>query len=184
MPECINRASSTSTTLSTSGEPIGRTTRTSGSPITTFGDDNLREENVMDQLTKVEALDIVSDAGFGFLATIEGNQPHVRPMMPYLTDKGELLLALLGRSRTIPQIKGNPHVEMCFVDRKMWYCRLTGTAVISNDLSKKSTVFEMVPMLRQYFAGPEDPNYHLAVITIKSIEAMTPHSRLPEQITL
>ena len=138
----------------------------------------------MDKLTKEEAIDIIRDAGFGFFATIEGNQPHVRPMMPYLTEEGELLLALLGRSRTIAQIKANGNVEVCFVDRKMWYCRVSGTAHISNDLSKKAIVFENVPMLRQYFAGAQDPNYHLAVITIKSIEAMTPHSRLPEQIAL
>jgi uncharacterized pyridoxamine 5'-phosphate oxidase family protein len=131
-----------------------------------------------------EAIDIVRDAGFGFFATVEGNQPHVRPMMPYLTEEGELLLALLGRSRTIPQIKANPNVEVCFVDRKMWYCRVTGTAVMSNDIAKKTIVFENVPMLRQYFAGAEDPNYHLAVITIKSVEAMTPHGRTPEQIAL
>ena len=131
-------------------------------------------------LTKEEALDIVSDAGFGFFATVEGNRPCVRPMMPYLNDSGELLLALLGRSRTIPQIKANPNVEICFVDRKMWYCRVTGTAVISDDVAKKNIVFENVPMLRQYFAGPEDPNYHLAVIKITSVEA----SRLPEQISL
>ena len=135
-------------------------------------------------MEQVEAIDIIRDAGFGFLATTEGNQPRVRPMMPYLTEEGELLLALLGRSRTIPQIKSNPNVEVCFVDRKMWYCRVAGTAEISKDLAKKTVVFENVPMLRQYFAGPEDANYHLAVITIKSVEAMTPHSRLPEQITL
>ena len=105
-------------------------------------------------------------------------------MMPYLTEEGDLLLALLGRSRTIPQIKANPNVEVCFVDRKMWYCRVTGTAVMTDDVSKKQVVFENVPMLRQYFAGPEDANYHLAVITITSVEAMTPHSRLPEQISL
>ena len=131
-----------------------------------------------------EAIDIIRDAGFGYLATSENNQPHVRPMMPYLTEEGELLLALLGRSRTIPQIKSNPKVEVCFVDRKMWYCRVTGTAAISNDVSKKAIVFENVPMLRQYFAGPQDPNYHLAVVAIKSVEAMTPHSRQPEQIPL
>ncbi len=135
-------------------------------------------------MTKDEAIDIIRDAGFGFLATAEGDQPHVRPMMPYLTDDGELLLALLGRSRTISQLKSNQQVEVCYVDRKMWYCRVTGTAKISSDLAKKQVVFENVPMLRQYFAGAEDPNYHLAVITIKSIEAMTPHSRLPEQIAL
>lgn len=135
-------------------------------------------------MTKEEAIDIIRDAGFGFLATTEGHQPRVRPMMPYLTEEGELLLALLGRSRTIAQIKSNSLVEVCFVDRKMWYCRVTGTAQISNDILKKQIVFENVPMLRQYFAGPEDPNYHLAVIKIKEIEAMTPHSRAPEQISL
>ncbi|MBF0489916.1 MAG: pyridoxamine 5'-phosphate oxidase family protein [Candidatus Omnitrophica bacterium] len=135
-------------------------------------------------MTKEEAIDIVRDAGFGFFATADGNQPRVRPMMPYLTDDGELLVALLGRSRTILDIKGNPNVEICFVDRKMWYARVTGVAKMSDDLAKKEIVFENVPMLRQYFAGPDDPNYHLAVVTITSMEAMTPHSRTPEQISL
>ena len=135
-------------------------------------------------MTAEEAIDIIRDAGFGYLATTDGQQPRVRPMMPYLTDDGELLLAMLGRSRSIEQIKINPLVEVCFVDRKMWYCRVTGHAVLSEDIKKKEIVFENVPMLRQYFAGPADPNYHLAIITIKAVEAMTPHSRLPEQIQI
>lgn len=135
-------------------------------------------------MTTEEAIDIIRDAGFGFLATCEGNKPHVRPMMPYLTEEGELLLAMLGRSRTMPQIKANPNVEVCFVDRKMWYCRASGTAVLTDDLKRKEVVFENVPMLRQYFAGPEDPNYYLAIITITAVEAMTPHGREPEQIAL
>jgi uncharacterized pyridoxamine 5'-phosphate oxidase family protein len=135
-------------------------------------------------MNKEEAIDIIRDAGFGFLATVEGNKPRVRPMMPYLSEEGELLLALLGRSRTIPQIKANPNVEVCFVDRKMWYCRVSGSASISDDIAKKQIVFENVPMLRQYFAGAQDPNYQLAVIKITSVEAMTPHSRLPEEINL
>ena len=135
-------------------------------------------------MDKNEAIDIVRDAGFGFLATCEGNQPRVRPMMPYLTEDGELLLALLGRSRTIPQIKANPNIEVCFVDRKMWYCRLSGKATLVTDLAKKDVVFNGIPMLRQYFAGAEDPNFHLAQIEITAVEAMTPHSRTPEQITI
>jgi len=141
-------------------------------------------EGIMDSLTKEQALDIISDAGSGFFATTEGDQPRVRPMMPYLTEEGDLLLAMLGRSRTIEQIKANPKVEICFVDRKMWYCRVTGTAKISTEISQKQLVFENVPMLRQYFAGPEDANFHLAHIKITSVEAMTPHSRLPESISL
>ncbi len=132
-------------------------------------------------MTKDEVIDLIRDAGFGFLATMENNQPRVRPMMPYLTDEGELLLALLPRSRSLPQLKANPKIEVCFVDRKMWYCRITGKAQISGNFEKKSLLFNNIPMLRQYFSGPEDKNLNFVEISIENIEAMTPHSKEPEK---
>lgn len=131
-------------------------------------------------MTKEEVVDLIRDAGFGYLGTIEDNQPRVRPMMPYLNDDGELLLALLSRSRTVSQIKRNPNVEVCFVDRKMCYCRIAATAKIIDDLEKKNILFRNIPMLRQYFSGPEDGNFILVDIAPKCVEAMTPHSREPE----
>ena len=136
-------------------------------------------------MQKEEVIDLIRDAGFGFLATTEGKQPRVRPMMPYLTeDEGTLLVALLPRSRTIPQIKENPLVEVCFVDRKMWYCRITGRAVLDNNLEDKQVVWNNIPILRQYFSGPEDANFILLKIDIVETEAMTPHQRQPEKINL
>ena len=134
-------------------------------------------------MTKEEAIDLIKDAGYGFLATTEGKQPKVRPMMPFLTEEGELLLALLSHSRTIPQIKENPLVEVCYVDRKMCFCRLSGRAKISSDLTKKETVWNNIPMLRQYFSGPEDPNFSLAEIEILTAEAMTPWQKRSDQIS-
>ena len=135
-------------------------------------------------MTKEEVIDVIRDAGFGFLATVEGNQPRVRPMMPYLTDDGEILLALLSRSRTIPQVKKNQLVELCFVDRKMWYCRISGKAVISDDMTKKQVLWDAIPMLKQYFAGPQDKNFIFASITINEVEAMTPHQKTPDKINI
>ena len=131
-------------------------------------------------MTKDEAIDIIKDAGFGYLATVEGSQPRVRPMMPYLTDDNQLLVAFLGRSRSIEDIKKNPLVEFCFVDRKMWYARITGKAKLSDDMSQKELLWEGIPMLRQYFAGPQDKNFFMAHVEIIRIEAMTPHQKLPE----
>jgi len=132
-------------------------------------------------MTKKEVVDLIRDAGFGMLATTEGNQPKVRPMMPYLTEEGELLVALLGRSRTIPQIKENPLVEICFVDRKMWYCRITGKAVLTDDKNKKQKLWDNIPMLKQYFGGIDDSNFSLIDIEVSSIEAMTPHDQAPQE---
>lgn len=133
-------------------------------------------------MTKEEIIDLIKDSGFGFLATTEKNQPRVRPMMPYLSDDGALLLAVLPSSRTIPQIKDNPLVEICYVDRKMWLCRVSGKAKISSNTEKKELVWSNIPMLRQYFSGPEDTNFILIEITPETIEAMTPAMQSPEKI--
>ena len=135
-------------------------------------------------MNKEEVVDLIRDAGFCLLATADDNQPKVRPMMPYLTDDNQLLLALLGRSRTIQQIKDNPKVELCFVDRKMWYCRIAGTASISDDQEKKEILWNNIPMLKQYFGGAEDSNFILATIEINEVEAMTPHQKEPEMVDI
>ena len=136
-------------------------------------------------MTKDEVIDLMRDAGFGTLATMEGNQPRVRPMMPYLSDdNSQLLVALLGRSRTIAEAKKNPQVEICFVDRKMWYARVSGVAKISDEMDKKQILWDNIPMLKQYFGGPQDPNFVLMVVDIKSVEGMTPHQKTPEKIAI
>ncbi len=135
-------------------------------------------------MTKDDVIDLIKDAGFGFLATTEGKQPRVRPMMPYLTDNGDFLLALLSHSRTIPQIKDNPQVEICYVDRKMSYCRITGSGKLSTDLEKKEIVWNNIPMLRQYFSGPQDARFVLIEIESGSVEAMTPTQKIPDILNL
>ena len=136
-------------------------------------------------MNKEEAIDLIKDAGLGFLATTEGNQPRVRPMMLYLSDdNSQLYVALLGRSRTIPQVKENPLVELCFVDRKMWYCRITGVAKISEDIEKKQLLWDNIPMLKQYFGGIDDPNFIFMEVDVKDVEAMTPHGKDPEIVPI
>jgi len=135
-------------------------------------------------MTNNEVIDLIRDAGFGLLATTVGNQPRVRPMMPYLTDDNQLIFALLGRSRTIAEVKENHLVEICFVDRKMCYCRVTGVAKITESSEKKELLWNTVPMLKQYFGGVEDPNFNLMEIDIKDVEAMAPHDREPQKISL
>ena len=136
-------------------------------------------------MQKEEVIDLIRDAGYGVLPTIEGGkQPRVRPMMPYLTEDNRLLLALLGRSRTIAQIKQNPQVEVCFVDRKMWYARVKGRAKVSASPDDKGILWENITMLRQYFGSIDDPHFNLLEIEIEEVEAMTPHQKIPETLSL
>lgn len=135
-------------------------------------------------MTNEEVIDLIADAGFGILATTEGDQPRARPMMPILHENKQLLIALLGNSRSIEQVKLNPKVEVCYLDRKMWFARVTGNAKITEDSEKKEILWNTIPMLRQYFGGPDDDNFVLMEIDITNIEASTPHQKSPETITL
>lgn len=133
-------------------------------------------------MTKDEVIDLMKDAGYGVLATVEGDTPKARPMMPHVDDNGDLLLAVLPHSRTITQIKANPRVEMCYIDRKMNFARVAGNAAVTDDAAKKELVWNNVPMLRQYFTGPQDPNLILIEITTDTVEAMTPQQKTPDVI--
>ena len=136
--------------------------------------------DAQENLKKNWIIDMIKDAGFGCMATVEGDQPRVRPMMPHLADDGTLLLAVLSHSRTIPQIQKNPRVELCYIDRKMCYCRITGKAAVSQDLEKKEVVWNNIPMLRQYFSSANDPKFVLLEINSESIESMTPTQKAPD----
>ena len=135
-------------------------------------------------MTKDEVFDLIKDAGYGVLATVDGKTPKARPMMPYLDESGNLLLAVLPSSRTITQIKANPRVEMCYVDRKMNFARIAGNAAVSDDADKKEMVWNNVPMLRQSFSGPQDPNFILIEVTTDTAEVMAPQKKQPDVVSL
>ncbi len=135
-------------------------------------------------MTREEVFDLIKDAGYCVLATISENKPKARPMMPLLTDEGKMLLACLSSCRTIGQIQENPNVELCYIDRKMRFARISGQAHCSEDKDKKEHVWTGIPMLRQYFTGPDDANFILIEIDIEKAEIMTPQQQTPEKVSL
>lgn len=135
-------------------------------------------------MTKDEVIDLIRDAGYGTLATTEGTQPKVRPMMPYLTDDGDFLVATFANKRVVSQVKNNPQIELCYIDRRMNFARITGKATISSDQEKKDMVWNNVPMLRQYFSSPNDPGFTLIEIITQTVEASTPQQEHPDVLTL
>ena len=143
-----------------------------------------KKKNGVGMERKQELIDLIRETGFGFLATCDGNQPRVRPMMTYLTDEGDLLLALFSQRRTLDQIKKNPSVEICYLSPRMLFCRVSGKASVSSEMSKKELIWNNVPRLRQYFSGTTDPNFVLLEIRTTSAEIMSPGAEMPEAVNL
>ena len=73
---------------------------------------------------------------------------------------------------------------MCYIDRKMNFARVAGSAVISDDKSQKEILWNNIPILRQHFAGPDDSNLVVIEIDTDTVEAMTPQQMEPEVLSL
>ena len=62
------------------------------------------------------ALGVVRSAKFPRLATIDGNQPRLRPVSPVKTDGFMVYVANLRSYGKTAEITANPKVELCYVD--------------------------------------------------------------------
>jgi general stress protein 26 len=115
---------------------------------------------------------MVLDAGMGYCATCDGDQPRVRAMMPVILDDGRLLMATFPSTKKLAQIAKNPKMEICFVDRKLSHCRYEGKAVISQDKALKEELWNRQMMMRSFFSGPDDERCILIVVEPVKISIM------------
>jgi general stress protein 26 len=127
---------------------------------------------------------MILDAGMGYLATCDGDQPRVRAMMPMMREDGTLLAATFPHMKKISQIEKNPKFEFCFVDRKLSHCRFEGRVSVSGDAALKEELWNKQMMLRSFFGGPEDPNFILLVFRPTRISYMNIGDKDYTEVTL
>src|SRR5262245_43820790 len=76
---------------------------------------------------------VVQADRFPFLASMDGDQPRVRPVSPVKTDGFTVYVAnLRGYHKTV-EIQANPRVELCYLDDHHDQVRITGVAEVLDD---------------------------------------------------
>src|SRR5438270_6943094 len=96
------------------------------------------------------ALAVVQADCFPWLATIDGDQPRLRPISPVRTDGFTVYVAnLRGYNKTV-EIAANPKVELCYLDEHHDQVRITGVAEIVHDNDVLQQIWDANPLLRQY----------------------------------
>src|SRR5204863_4941586 len=76
------------------------------------------------------ALAVIHADRFPQLATIDGDQPRVRPVSPVKTDGFTVYVANLRMYHKTAEIAANPNVELCYLDEGHNQVRLTGVAEV------------------------------------------------------
>ena len=109
-----------------------------------------------EELVRLAAATMKS-AKFPALATIDGDQPRLRPVSPVRTDGFVVYVANLRMYHKTAEIAANPKVELCYVDDGHNQVRITGVAEVLTDRAMLQAIWDANPLLRQYLGTIENP---------------------------
>ena len=94
-----------------------------------------------------KVVDFLKDAGVYYLATVEGDQPRVRPFGTAHIFEGKLYIQTGKVKPTSKQISANPKVEICAFKDGTWL-RLCGELVEDNRVEARKSMLDAYPELR------------------------------------
>ena len=109
----------------------------------------------------------LEEAGTYYLATMEGDQPRVRPFGTALLYEGKLYIQTGKIKPVSKQIKANPKVEICAFKDGQWL-RLSGILEEDDRREVKKAMLDKMPSLRAMY-NEDDGNTE--VLYFKSGEA-------------
>ena len=89
----------------------------------------------------------LKDAGVYYLATVEGDQPRVRPFGTAHIFEGKLYIQTGKVKPTSHQLAANPKAEICAFHNGTWV-RIAGTLVEDDRIEAKKSMLDAYPNLR------------------------------------
>ena len=103
------------------------------------------------------ALGVIAADRFPQLATIDGDQPRVRPVSPVRTEGFTVYVANLRLYHKTAEIAANPKVELCYMDAGHNQVRLTGVAEIVTERPLLEQIWQDNPLMRQFLGSLDNP---------------------------
>ena len=102
-----------------------------------------------------EVWEFLKKAGTYYLATVEGDQPRVRPFGTAEIFEDKLYIQTGKVKDVSKQIQANPKVEICAFKDGVWL-RLAGTLVRDDRIEAKQDMLEKNPGLKSRYSADDD----------------------------
>src|SRR3954454_13045124 len=95
---------------------------------------------------RTRAAAVIQRAKFPMLATIDGDQPRLRPVSPVRVDGFTVFVANLRGYGKTHEIAANPKVELCYLDEGHDQVRITGVAEVLTDPDLLQEIWDTSPL--------------------------------------
>lgn len=103
------------------------------------------EGNIMERVCK-----FLKDAGTYYLATVEGDQPRVRPFGTAHIFEGRLYIQTGKMKPVSKQLMANPKAEICAFHNGAWV-RIAGELVEDDRVEARKSMLDAYPSLRKMY---------------------------------
>ena len=97
-------------------------------------------------------------AKFPMLASIDEDQPRLRPVSPVKTDGFTVYVANLRFYSKTKEIEANPKVELCYMEEGHDQVRITGTAEVLADRPLLEEIWEANPLMQHFLKTIDNPD--------------------------
>ena len=122
----------------------------------------------------------LSEAGTYYLATVEGDQPRVRPFGTILLMGGKLYIQTGKVKDVSKQIAANPKVEICAFKDGKWL-RVAGELVNDDSHEVKVAMLDKMPTLKAMYSADDD---NMQMLYFKNAKAtFSSFTEAPETVT-
>jgi uncharacterized pyridoxamine 5'-phosphate oxidase family protein len=108
-----------------------------------------------------EVIEILTEPGFGSLATIEEGRPRVRPFAFMFEENGRFYFCTSRTKDVYRQLLAKPLVEYTKTTEDMRWLRIGGEIRFDEDISRKERCFQTTPMLKDIYQTPENPDFKI-----------------------
>ncbi|GHV57933.1 pyridoxamine 5'-phosphate oxidase [Synergistales bacterium] len=103
-----------------------------------------------------EVYDFIKGCNNYYLATVEGDQPHVRPFGSLAIFEGKIYFQT-GKVKSVSkQISVNPKIEICAFDNKGKWVRVQAIAVNDDRRTAKQFLIDTMPGLEKMYSADDD----------------------------
>jgi uncharacterized pyridoxamine 5'-phosphate oxidase family protein len=102
-----------------------------------------------------EVLDFLTEAKVFFLATVEVDQPRVRPMGLVMDFEGKLCFGTNNKKEMYKQLKANPKMEIAATLPSGKTLRISGPVSFNAKREARVKALEIMPNLKSMY-GPDD----------------------------
>ena len=123
------------------------------------------------QLPELARAVIAADR-FPHRASMDGDQPRLRPVSPVRTDGFVVYVANLRSYHKTVEIAANPKVELCYLDEHHDQVRITGIAEVVTEQSVLQEIWDANPLLRHYLGSLDNPALIVYRIVPKQVRFM------------